>query len=65
MIKLIDLYILRRFIGRILFLLIAITSIILITNLVEMIDNFIDADMNSNEIFNYFVRPRGYGNVPK
>ena len=55
MIKLIDLYILRRFIGRILFLLIAITSIILITNLVEMIDNFIDANMSSNEIFNYYL----------
>ena len=55
MIKLIDLYILRRFIGRILFLLIAISSIILITNLVEMIDNFIDAEMSSNEIFNYYL----------
>ena len=55
MIKLIDLYILKRFIGRILFLLIAISSIILITNLVEMIDNFIDAEMNSNEIFYYYL----------
>ena len=55
MIKLIDLYILKRFIGRILFLLIAISSIILITNLVEMIDNFIDANMKSNEIFNYYL----------
>ena len=54
MIKLIDLYILKRFIGRILFLLIAISSIILITNLVEKIDNFIDAEMSSNEIFNYY-----------
>ena len=55
MIKLIDLYILKRFIGRILFLLIAISSIILITNLVEMIDNFIDAGMTRNEIFNYYL----------
>jgi len=55
MIKLIDLYILKRFIGRILFLLITISSIILITNLVEMIDNFIDSEMNSNEIFNYYL----------
>jgi len=55
MIKLIDLYILKRFIGRLIFLLIAISSIILITNLVEMIDNFIDAEMNSNEIFYYYL----------
>ena len=55
MIKLIDLYILKRFIGRLAFLLIAISSIILITNLVEMIDNFIDAEMNSNEIFYYYL----------
>ena len=55
MIKLIDLYILKRFIGRLLFLLIAISSIILITNLVEKIDNFIDADMSSNEIFYYYL----------
>ena len=55
MIKLIDLYILKRFIGRIVFLLVAISSIILITNLVEMIDNFIDAEMNSNEIFYYYL----------
>ena len=55
MIKLIDLYILKRFIGRLLFLLIAISSIILITNLVEKIDNFIDANMSSNEIFYYYL----------
>ena len=55
MIKKIDLYILRRFIVRVLFLIIMIASIILLTNFVEMIDNFIDAQMNSNEIFNYYL----------
>ena len=55
MIKIIDLYILKRFCTRIIFLLVAISSIILITNLVEMIDNFIDAEMNSNDIFNYYL----------
>ena len=55
MIKKIDLYILRRFIVRVLFLIIMIASVILLTNFVEMIDNFIDAQMNSNEIFNYYL----------
>ncbi len=55
MFNLIDLYILKRFSSRILFLLITISSIILITNLVEMIDNFIDAEMNRKEIFNYYL----------
>jgi lipopolysaccharide export system permease protein len=55
MIKIIDLYILKRFCTRIIFLLVAISSIILITNLVEMIDNFIDAEMTSADIFNYYL----------
>ena len=53
MITKLDLYILKKFIVRILFLLIAISAIILLTNFVEMIDNFIDANMNSKEILNY------------
>jgi len=55
MIKKLDLYILRRFLSRLLFLLIAITAIILLTNLVEMIDNFVDAQMNRQNIINYYV----------
>jgi len=55
MITKLDLYILKKFIVRILFLLIAISAIILLTNFVEMIDNFIDANMNSKEILNYYL----------
>jgi len=55
MIKKLDLYILKRFISRILFLIITISSIILLTNFVEMIDNFIDAQMSNGEIFNYYL----------
>ena len=55
MIKLIDLYLLKRFIGRMLFLIIGVSAIILLTNFVEMIDNFIDANMSNREIFNYYL----------
>ena len=55
MIKKLDLYILKRLISRFLFLLISISSIILLTNFVEMIDNFINAQMTNNEIFNYYL----------
>tara|TARA_B100001123_G_scaffold447593_1_gene605635 strand:+ start:32 stop:1114 length:1083 start_codon:yes stop_codon:yes gene_type:complete len=55
MITKLDLYIFKKFIIRILFLLIAISSIILLTNFVEMIDNFIDANMSSKEIINYYL----------
>ena len=55
MIKLIDLYLLKRFVGRMLFLLIGVSAIILLTNFVEMIDNFIDANMSNREIFNYYL----------
>lgn len=55
MLKLLDLYLLKRFTSRILFLIVALSAVILITNLVEMIDNFVDANMNSNEIFNYYI----------
>ena len=55
MIKKLDLYIFKNFINRVLFLLIIISSIILLTNFVEMIDNFINAGMGSKEIFNYYM----------
>ena len=55
MIKKLDLYILKNFISRVMFLLIIISSIILLTNFVEMIDNFINAGMGSKEIFNYYT----------
>ena len=55
MLKLLDLYLLKRFTSRILFLIVALSAVILITNLVEMIDNFVDANMSSNEIFNYYI----------
>ena len=55
MITKLDLYIFKKFIVRILFLLITISSIILLTNFVEMIDNFIDANMTSKEIINYYL----------
>jgi len=55
MIKKLDLYIFKKFISRVLFLLIIISSIILLTNFVEMIDNFINAGMGSKEIFNYYM----------
>ena len=55
MITKLDLYIFKKFIVRILFLLIIISSIILLTNFVEMIDNFIDANMSSKEIVNYYL----------
>ena len=54
MIKKLDLYIFKNFISRIIFLIIIISSIILLTNFVEMIDNFINTGMNSTEIFNYY-----------
>ena len=54
MIKLIDKYILKRFLSRMIFLIVGLSAIIITTNLVEMIDNFIDAKMNSSEIFNYY-----------
>jgi len=50
-----DLYILKKFLNKIIFLLIIISSIILLTNFVEMIDNFINAGMNSQEIYNYYI----------
>ena len=55
MIKKLDLYIFKNFISRVIFLLIIISSIILLTNFVEMIDNFINAGMGSKEIFNYYT----------
>ena len=55
MIKKLDLYIFKNFMSRVLFLLIIISSIILLTNFVEMIDNFINAGMGSKEIFNYYM----------
>ena len=55
MIKKLDLYILKNFITKVLFLLIIISSIIFLTNFVEMIDNFINAGMSSKEIFNYYI----------
>jgi len=55
MLKKIDLYIFKNFITRIVFLLIIISSIIILTNFVEMIDNFINAGMGSKEIFNYYI----------
>ena len=55
MLKKIDLYIFKSFITRIIFLLLIISSIIILTNFVEMIDNFINAGMGSKEIFNYYI----------
>ena len=55
MIKKLDLYIFKNFITRVLFLLIIISSIILLTNFVDMIDNFINAGMGSKEIVNYYT----------
>jgi len=55
MIKKLDLYIFKNFISRVLFLLIIISSIIILTNFVEMIDNFINAGMSSREIFKYYT----------
>jgi len=55
MIKKLDLYIFKNFITRVIFLLIIISSIILLTNFVEMIDNFINSGMGSKEIFNYYT----------
>ena len=55
MLKKIDLYIFKNFITKIVFLLIIISSIIILTNFVEMIDNFINAGMGSKEIFNYYL----------
>ena len=55
MLKKIDLYLLKRFLSRLLFLLFAISTIIILTNLVELIDNFIDAKMSNKDIFNYYL----------
>ena len=55
MVKMLDIYIFKNFISRVIFLLLIISSIIILTNLVEMIDNFINAGMSSKEIFNYYL----------
>ena len=54
MLKMLDIYIFKNFILRVIFLLLIISSIIILTNFVEMIDNFINAGMGSKEIFNYY-----------
>ena len=55
MLKKIDSYLLRRFVSRIIFLLFSITTIIVLTNIVELIDNFIDANMSNEDILNYYL----------
>ena len=55
MLKMLDIYIFKNFIIRVIFLLLLISSIIILTNFVEMIDNFINAGMGSREIFNYYL----------
>ena len=54
MLKMLDIYIFKNFILRVIFLLLIISSIIILTNFVEMIDNFINTGMGSKEIFNYY-----------
>ena len=55
MIKKLDLYILKRFLSRVLFLIIAITSIIILTNFVETIDDFIEAGLSNGQIVDYYL----------
>ena len=55
MLKMLDIYVFKKFVARVFFLLLIICSIIILTNFVEMIDNFINAGMSSKEILNYYL----------
>jgi len=53
--KLLDRYLLRKFIGLLLYSMMAFIAIFLVVDVVENMDKFIDADLTKYQIFLYYT----------